>query len=129
MLLLSSILLFMTTYDLAKDRVESHKLYLLFQVLIPSMSITVVYLIAKKHEASIDLFGPILFGSYGITIYAITSFNLIEMNSIARTWEFALSALFYLLYIGFLNIDFLPHFIARLLLFAVIRIHVGIYRI
>ena len=129
MLLISFLLLCMTAHNLEKDRVESHKVFLLIQVLIPTISITVMYFIAKKHEASIDLQGPILLGSYGITIYAITYFNLIEVNSIARTWEIALSGLFYLLYIGFLSIDFLPHFIARSLLYAVIRIRVGIYRI
>ena len=128
-LLFSFLLLCVTFHNWAADRVESHNVFLLIQILVPTMSLTVVYFIAKKHEASIDLHGPILLGSYAITVYVITSFNLIEYNSIAMTFELAVSVFFYLLYIGFLSIEFWPHFIARSLLYAVIRIHVGYHRV
>ena len=130
MLLFSLALLMMTLYNFFNNKgVECHKLFLLYQVLIPTVSITVMYNIAKKHEASVDLHGPIILGSYGLTLYVITSFNLLELNGIARTYEFGLSVFFYLLYIGFLSIDFLPHFIVRSVLYGVVRIHVGIYRV
>ena len=108
---------------------ESHKIFLLCQVFVPTISLTGMYFIAKKHEASVDLLGPILMGSYVITIYSITIFNLIEVNSIGRTYELALSVFFYLLFIGFLTTNFLPHFIVRSLIYGVIRLHVGYYRV
>ncbi len=75
-------------------------------MLIPTISITILYFIAKLHEASVSLYGPVLLGSYAITLLAISSFNLIEINSIGRTYELFLSTVYYLLYIGFMSIDF-----------------------
>ncbi len=129
MLLASFLVLSMTIQISVSDKVQSHDVFLLFQVLVPTIFLTIMYCITSKHEASVGLYGPILLGSYAITLYTITAFNLIEINSIARNYELYVSLCYYMLYIGFLSIDFLPHFIARLLLYVVIRIHVGYYRV
>ncbi len=88
----------------------------------PSLSITGSYLIAKKHEAAADLHGPIFLGSYAATVYAITIFDLIQVNS---TSDSSISLIFYLMYLGFMNTDFMFHFIIRSILFALVRFHVG----
>lgn len=117
------------TQNLISGSAKSQLIYMLCQVLVPSLSITASYFVAKKHEAVADLHGPIFLGSYAATVYAITIFNLIEINSVSMTFDMGISLIYYFMYIGFMSTDFMFHFIIRSILYALVRFHVGYTRV
>ena len=85
---------------------------------VPTFCLAVSYFMANKTLKYVELHGPILFGSFLTITVILYATQVLEMDAESNIQTQSLSVLYYTIYIGFMNPQFLRHFIIRGALFV-----------
>ncbi len=88
-------------------------MFAIINTTVPTLCLAVSHFGAKKKLNFVELHGPILFGSFAVTTFILNVTKVLEMDAKSHIQTQGFSALYYIIYIGLMNPQFLRHFIIR----------------
>ena len=103
--------------------------FIMIATVVPTFTMSISYCIASKFAPFTQLHGPLLLGAFSIAAIVIEAGGFFSEMKILRVYELGTQLIYVLLYMGLLTADFLPHFLARSILFAALRCGIGMFRV
>ncbi len=111
------------------DQYEEGKLLILLNGC-PTIIYALCLFLASKKRICVELLGPILFGSYTIAVIVTSLIGLIDSSTKAmRSMILGQGLIYYLIYLGILNVRFLRHFIIRTIFNLICMMTISLERV
>lgn len=96
----------------------------------PTICFALSLFLASKNRICVEILGPILFGSYTMVVIVTSLIGLIDSSTKAmRSLILGQGLIYYLIYLGILNVRFLHHFIIRTLFNLICMMTISLERV
>ncbi len=117
-------------YTVGPDhKYEEGKLFILLNGC-PTVSFALTLFIASKKRICVEILGPVLFGTYTMVVIITSAIGLIDSSTKTfRSMILGQALIYYLIYIGILNVRFLRHFIIRSILNLICMMTISLSRV
>ena len=125
----SQIALLVWISALIKEEMNDTIHFIMIATVVPTLTLIVSYCVASKFTPFTQLHGPLLLGAFSIATIVIEAGGFFSEMKILRVYEMGTQLIYVLLYMGLLSTDFLPHFVARSILFTAFRCALGMFRV
>lgn len=125
----SQIALLVWISALIKEEMNDTTHFIMIATVVPTLTLAVSYCMASKLDPFTQLHGPLLLGAFSIAAIVIEAGGFFKEIKILRVYLMGTQIIYVLLYMGLLSADFLPHFLARSILFTALRCVLGMFQV